>query len=245
MPMNNARKVLITGSTRGIGLGTAQALANKGFFVYTNSRYAVKSLEGLSSTNWAHLRFDAEKRSAVVEALKGVAESESSLDCLICAVGSGSVRPVERSEAWEKNLSLNLISAVNVIEEALRIWSKTLKNILVISSIAGMKPMTDPPIEYSVAKAALNQFVKVKALELAPFGVNINAVLPGNILFPNSAWEKRVQSNERETIEYISNKVPLRRFGKISDVTEMVEFLLKPNSFVTGQLMVTDGGQVL
>ena len=57
--MNNARKVLITGSTRGIGLGTAQALANKGFFVYTNSRYAVKSLEGLSSTNWAHLRFDA------------------------------------------------------------------------------------------------------------------------------------------------------------------------------------------
>ena len=237
------RSILITGSSRGIGLGIANALVDKNFNVYTNSRNGFKTLEMSGLKSSAHFSFDATSRKDVIIGLRSMATQGIVLDSLVCSVGDGSIRLDERSENWASNFDVNFLSSINVLEESLDIWPETLRNIVLISSIAGIKPMQSPPIEYSVAKAALNYYVKVKSLELAAKNISLNAVVPGNILFPNSVWEKKMQTNPKDTSKYIDNNVPLRRFGQLKDIIDAVNYLLLPNTFCSGQLIVVDGGQ--
>ncbi|NBO98089.1 MAG: SDR family oxidoreductase, partial [Actinobacteria bacterium] len=187
----------------------ANALVDKNFNVYTNSRNRFKTLEMSGLKSSAHFSFDATSRKDVIIGLRSMAKQGIVLDSLVCSVGDGSIRLDERSENWASNFDVNFLSSINVLEESLDIWPETLRNIVLISSIAGIKPMQSPPIEYSVAKAALNYYVKVKSLELAAKNVSLNAVVPGNILFPNSVWEKKMRTNPKDTTKYIDNNVPL------------------------------------
>jgi 3-oxoacyl-[acyl-carrier protein] reductase len=116
-------------------------------------------------------------------------------------------------------------------------FSENLRNIVVISSISGVGAFLDPPIEYSVAKAALNHYIKIKSLELARSGICLNAIAPGNILYPGSSWDKRLQLNSDSVEQYINANVPLKKFGTPEDIAKVV--------YMTGQILVCDGGQSL
>ena len=79
---------------------------------------------------------------------------------------------------------------------------------------------------------------------MANHGVRINGIAPGNILFPGSIWEKKLQENPKSVNKMLDQNVPLNRLGTIEDVANLVLWLSSPaSSFVTGTIFTVDGGQ--
>ena len=99
---------------------------------------------------------------------------------------------------------------------------------------------------YASSKLSLNFYSKFLANRLAKYNVRVNNIIPGNIYFKGSNWEKKIKKNPKKIKSMIKNKVPLRRFGKPEEVANLVTFLLSSkSSFITGAEIVIDGGQII
>ena len=97
---------------------------------------------------------------------------------------------------------------------------------------------------YSVAKAALNAYIRGIAVPLGADGVRINGVAPGNILFAGSVWDEKVKDNSSVVDQMLAENVPLERLGSLTDVANLVLWLSSPlSSFITGSIHICDGGQ--
>jgi len=239
----NRDVVLVTGATRGIGASIVKTLGDAGWRTISNSR----SIPTLTShgLNSEHIAFDCADLDEVKNGLQKLKHQEVLLSDLVCCVGSGRIDIGPGENSWIKYLQINLLSCTQVIDSALEIFKTSLRNVVVISSLVGSKALVDPPIEYSVAKAALNQYIRVKAIKIAKSGKTINAVSPGNIMFPGSSWEDRFNSDKESTMNYVTSNVPLAKFGIPEDISLLIPFLLRRDSFATGQIFNIDGGQSL
>ena len=247
-PEFSGKAALVTGATRGIGLAIAQALHQRGCRLVINSRNAADlravaaSMPGAVGVQADVTRGDEAGR-LVSESLAGLGK----LDMLVCNVGSGrSVPPGEETaKEWERVLGLNLHSATNVVEAARNALADTRGSIVCISSICGVELIPGAPVTYSVAKAALNSYVRGIARPLGKWGVRINAIAPGNVLFPGSVWEKKLAENQASVQDMLTRDVALGRLGTPQDVAELTAFLLSEKSgFATGAVWTLDGGQV-
>jgi 3-oxoacyl-[acyl-carrier protein] reductase len=172
----------------------------------------------------------------------------SRIDILVCNAGSGaSVAPGKETAAeWRRILDVNLFAATNMIEAARPIMSRGSgdRAIVCVSSICGLAAL-GAPVTYSAAKAALNATVRGLARPLAPEGIRINAVAPGNVLFEGGTWARRIADNKAAVDEMLSREVALRRMGKPEEIADLVAFLASPRAaFITGTVVVADGGQL-
>ena len=112
-----------------------------------------------------------------------------------------------------------------------------------ISSIVGLQ-QSRGPLGYSAAKSSVLSLVKNLSYDLAPFGIRINAIAPGNIYFKNGRWQEILQKSPAVLKDYIEKEVPLKRFGKPEEVASAIVFLASPSSsFTTGSYLVVDGGE--
>jgi 3-oxoacyl-[acyl-carrier protein] reductase len=101
------------------------------------------------------------------------------------------------------------------------------------------------PVGYSVAKAALNAAVKSLARPLAAEGLRINAIAPGNILFPGGTWDRKLADDRAGVEAMLGREVALARLGSPGEIAALVVFLASPlASFITGSIHVADGGQL-
>ena len=92
------------------------------------------------------------------------------------------------------SLNDNLISFTNLLEQYLTIFNYKKTSIIAISSIAANK-VIDAPITYSISKAALNHYCKIKSKELAKYKINLNIISPGNILMEKNNWGKKLKQS--------------------------------------------------
>jgi 3-oxoacyl-[acyl-carrier protein] reductase len=242
------KTALISGSSKGIGLSIATCLHNEGCNVVLNSRNSnslKKISENMGGTT-SYFSADVTKNSQCKKLVNHTIKKFGNIDILICNVGDGkSPKPgEEKLSDLKKMFDINLNSTVNLITESLPSLKKTSGSIVCISSIAGIE-ITDAPIPYSIAKSALNSYVKNSSKPLAKFGIRINAIAPGNILFKGSVWEKKLQKNKTRVLDMISKKVAMNRFGTPEEIANLTAFVASPlASFVTGNILVADGGQI-
>lgn len=237
---------LVTGSSSGIGYSIAQALLTEGAIVVLNGRNK-KTLSAAVNNMPGTLGFAADVRDS--QACKGlvndVLKQFGHIDILVCNVGSGaSVAPGEENyDEWRHMIDVNLYTTTQMVDAAKDALTFAGGNIVCISSICGIEAL-GAPVAYASAKAALESFVRNISRPLGKCGIRINSVAPGNILFPGSVWERKLNANKSEVEAMLVRDVALSRLGKPKDVANLVTFLASSAaSFITGATYIVDGGQ--
>ena len=232
------KKILIFGGTGTIGFSIAKNLEDEGCIVISNGRRKCPKKSN-------YLKADVTKINDCKKLISDIKKKYGKLDILVCNVGSGKAVPTgkETIRDWEKMFSLNFYSSINLIKFAENELKKTKGSIICISSIAGVET-TNAPITYSVAKSALNSYVKNTSKRLSKYNIRINAVAPGNIIFNGSTWETKMKNNPSKVKKMLKDNVSMNRFGTTNEISNLVTFLSSEMaSFITGSIYVVDGGQ--
>lgn len=245
--MLKSKLALVTGSTKGIGLGIAEALIEQGYGIIFNGRNK-ESLNMVAKKFPSHYYFhgDLGMTSDAKKLFDFVSHLNKEIHVLVCNIGDGaSVPPGEESyEEWIRVFHSNFFSATNTIEALKDKIIKDMTSIIFISSICGLEIIEGAPLTYTVAKSALNAYAQGLAKAWGKYGVRVNTVAPGNILFKGSIWEKKLVANKDQVHQMLQLKVPLKSLGTLDDVASAILFLSSSKaSFVTGALIKIDGGQ--
>jgi 3-oxoacyl-[acyl-carrier protein] reductase len=240
------KRVLVTGASHGLGLGIAKGFADEGARVAITGRNVQRLKRAAAELPGGALvcAGDLTKPVASKRALASVLQNWRGLDILVLNLGSGKSVPSPDVAEWKRMLDLNLVSAMETLRQAAPLLGKGNKPAVVfIGSIAGLEAL-GAPIAYGAAKAALLQAMKSAARLLAPKGIRVNMVAPGNIFFPGGTWDKKMAGNKEAVNAMLASEIPMQRFGKIEEVVAPVLFLASARAaFITGACLVVDGGQ--
>jgi 3-oxoacyl-[acyl-carrier protein] reductase len=247
------RVALVAGSSRGIGKAIAADLLREGCRVCITGR----TEEPLSK---ALAEFEAEfgqqsvisfcgdltDRTMIDQALRKTHGLWRRLDVVVANVGSGSGKPGWQleNEEWERLFRLNFWGSANLAQAAIPLLAENHHGVLLfIASITGVEA-TPAPLPYSAAKAALINYSKNLAGQVAKLGIRVNCIAPGNILFPGGTWERHLEKDKNKVMQFIDSSVPLARFGTPEEIAGIALFLCSDAAtFITGACFKADGGQ--
>ena len=253
MNLNLADKVaLITGSSRGLGLASAQALAAEGARVCLCARgvealaEAAAAVSEVSSadrviTVAADLASDRGIRAVVERTI----EAFGGIDILVNNIGLGRGGGLLETtdDEWQEAFDHTLYPAVRA--SRLAVPSMRARGggvILMIASIYGRE--AGGRMTYNAVKAAEISLAKSMAHQLAPDNIRVNSVAPGSISFPGGSWWKRQQADPEGIAEFVRRELPFGRFGRAEEVGNVVAFLASPlASWISGASIVVDGAQ--
>ncbi len=245
------KNIVITGGTKGIGLSLAHGFLEEKANVFIISRTKDEATETFLNDRFPGKSFfyqcDVSDEESLVEICQKILQvTAGKIDTTIANVGSGrSVPdPVSDKESWNKVWDTNFNSALNTARVFHPSLSANKGSLLFISSIAGTE-FIGAPTDYSTAKSALLAFSKSLSHRLAP-AVRVNVIAPGNIFTEEGTWGNKMRENPGKVKEMLETKVPLQRFGKPEEVTDLALFLSSARaSFITGGCFVIDGGQTI
>ncbi len=236
---------IVTGGSRGIGLGIAEALSREGVHVVVVATQQAKCDEVAASlatqygTQSIGLACDVSSSVSVQAMVKAVVEKFGHVDILINNAGITRDNLVLRmsDDEWQQVVNVNLNSVFNCTKAVLRPMLKQKKGRIVnISSVVGV--MGNPgQANYAASKAGIIGFSKSIAKEIGAKGITCNVVAPGFI------DTDMIATLPAEYIDNIIALVPQRRLGSVEDVSGVVLFLSSDMSaYVTGQVIGVDGG---
>jgi 3-oxoacyl-[acyl-carrier protein] reductase len=236
---------LVTASTRGIGLGIAQALASEGARVSIAARTeadvkrTAESLGGIGIS--ADLMTEEGARRAVAETVDRLGPIDILVNNLGLRAGSSwsDTGPDEFEAAFAGNVAVSVRMTQLVLPGMLdRGWGR----VVAITSVWGRETGGAPA--YNAAKAAEISFVKSLAREVAAKGVTVNAVAPGSILWSGGGWDRRQKADPEGIADFVRQDMPLGRFGTVEEVASVVTFICSMQaSLVNGAVIAVDGGQ--
>jgi 3-oxoacyl-[acyl-carrier protein] reductase len=245
------RAVVVTGGTRGIGKGIASVFARNGARVLITgrdsdvARAAAEELDALAERP-GEVSFVQADVSSREDCRRMAAMSQERLGGIDVLCANAGVFPPSRladmtEEVLDQVLGTNLKGTVFSVQACLPALARSGRGrVILTSSITG--PITGSPglTHYGASKAGQLGFMRTAAIELAPRGITVNAVLPGNIITEDLA------SLGEEHAAKMAASIPLRRLGSVDEIGYAALFLATEEAgFITGQTIVIDGGQVL
>ena len=248
--MNERRKALVTGGGTGIGRSAVLALARAGYDVAINFASSAKAAQATAHDAEALgartllLQCDVSDDAAVRRMLAAVAESFGHLDALINNAGTTATWKVKDLESldmaeWDRTFAVNVRGTFQVTRAAVPLLKKgTNPSIVNSASIVGLRPGPQP-LPYAASKAAVVNLTKTLAWNLGP-DIRVNAVAPG---WMEGDWMQRMLGDKYDDLMGKRAKLtPLKRCVTADDVAETMLNLLTANRFVTGEIVVIDGG---
>ena len=241
------RTAVVTGASKGIGRGIARRLGSVGCSVLVVARSRTESesvareiteAKGKASAFSADVSDEAETKAMAAAAV----ERYGSLDILCANAGvfPAAKLDVMSGSEFDNVLATNLRGTFLTVSACLPALKQAKGRIVVTSSITG--PITGYPgwSHYGASKAGQLGFIRTAALELAPAGVTINAVMPGNIA------TEGLSGLGPDYIAKMQSSIPMRRLGTVEDVANAVLFFASDEAcYITGQTLIIDGGQTL
>lgn len=252
--------IFIAGASRGIGFGMTEGFLAEGAKVVMTGRgeasldeaKAALKDKGYDATAMLSIAGDMTDTGNLKEALIAGEKHLGPLHSVIANVGLGR-SPLGydvSDEDWEADFKQNFTGSVALAREAVRLFmardeeARAGTNVIFISSIAGVNAL-GTPLPYATSKAAINQLARTMAKQVGRHGIRINAIAPGNIIFKDGEWEKRVEERPEDWTRWIKREVALRRFGTPDEIADAACWLASDRArFVTGEVLVVDGGQV-
>lgn len=252
--MNERKKALVTGGATGIGRSAVLALARAGYDVainYATSAQAAQQVAAEAEALGAKtllLQCDVSDEAAVRAMLQQVEGAFGHLDGLINNAGTTARWKVKDLESldmaeWDRTFAVNVRGNFQVTRAAVPLLKKSRAQggepaIVFTASIVGLRPGPQP-LPYSASKAAIVSMTKMLAWNLGP-DIRVNAVAPG---WMEGEWMERMLGDKYDTLMGARAKAtPLKRCVTADDVAETMLNLLTANRFVTGEIVVIDGG---
>ncbi|GAB3616158.1 3-oxoacyl-[acyl-carrier-protein] reductase [Okibacterium endophyticum] len=263
------KTAVVTGAARGIGLEYALRLARLGADVAVCDRNLESALEyeqeraRLVNGNVADTiaqfgrrvitsELNVTDQAATEEFVRRVEDDWGHIDVVVCNAGGGvgdtaTATPTRLSDSQAHDLfERNLFGTINTVRAvAPGMKSHRSGKIITVASVSGTRPEPSAAgADYAAAKAAVVSYTQNLAQELGPYGVTANAIAPGFI--GSGQWLARFAEQDPKQLEEMLKRVPLGRLGTPEDCARIIEFLATELSdYVTGQVIVVDGGRLI
>jgi 3-oxoacyl-[acyl-carrier protein] reductase len=240
------KSVVVTGASKGIGKGIARVFAQAGGAkVLVVSRHleeaeATAREIGQGASGFAA---DVTKPEEMAAMAKAAAERYGGIDVLCANAGVFPQVKLEEmtSDQWDGTFAINVKGCFLSVQACVPYLKKSGQGRVVItSSITG--PVTGFPgwSHYGATKAAQLGFMRTACIELAKYGITVNAVLPGNIV------TEGLKDLGDDYMKSMAASVPLKRLGEVDDIGHAALFFAsKEAAYITGQTIIVDGGQIL
>ncbi|CAM4103804.1 SDR family oxidoreductase [Corallococcus exiguus] len=242
------KTAFVSGGSSGINLGIATAFVKAGAKVAINGRN-VEKLEGAVKGLQAHgtamgVAADVRDYASVEKALQQVKDAYGEIDVLVCGAAGNFPAPVlgMSSNGFKAVMDIDVLGTFNVSRAAFEHLRKPGAAVINISAPQAYLPMA-MQAHVCAAKAGVDMLTRVLAIEWGGTGVRVNAITPGPI--EGTEGMSRLAPSEGAR-QKLAEALPLQRFGKPDDIARLALFLSSDAaSYITGAIMVCDGGQSL
>ena len=241
----DGKVAIVTGGGSGIGKAIAVSFAKEGADVVIIGRKeeTLKETCNLNEKKITYVIGDITKEESIKNLVEYVTKKFGKLDILVNNAGLCVYQSLKELKItdYDKTFDLDVRALVNVTIQCLPLILKSKGNILNISSIASFHCKSNMSM-YSGAKAAINNFTKCWALELAKDGIRVNAIAPGAIE-TNIWYEANVPKEKIEKVkEYVNKNIPCGRFGTPEEVANLSLFLVSDEAqYINGSIFNIDG----
>jgi len=243
---------IVTGSSRGLGLASAQALAREGCRVCLCARggpglqQAARQIHANEDRDRViTVAADVATLSGIQRVIDATVAAFGGIDILINNVGLGRGEGLldTTDDVWQEAIDQTLFPAIRASRLAVpHMRQRGGGVIIMITSIYGRE--SGGRMTYNAVKAAQISLAKSMARELARDNIRVNSVAPGSILFPGGSWDRRQLADPEGIAEFVRKELPFGRFGRPEEVGSVVAFLASPRaSWISGASMTVDGGQ--